>query len=139
VLNKSEFVNKLDMLKMKSTIENLMKGSKLIYKNSLREFNWFTTNTITRNIYGTNNFKNKLSDSVNFVVIPKVKQKNNTNNAVFLDQEEMDGTVKGSHSLETSAKYLVRELLGVKRNMSSQASVSVLNNVSGAHVTEKRW
>lgn len=125
---------------MKSTIENLMKGSKLIYKNSLREFNWFTTtNTMTRNINGINSFKNKPSDSVNFVLIPKVKQKNNSNNAVFLDQEEMDGTMKGSQSLEKSAKYLVRELLGVKRNVSSQASASVLNNVSGAHVTEKRW
>jgi hypothetical protein len=35
---------------MKATIENLMKGSKLIYKNSLmRDINWFGMSASTKN------------------------------------------------------------------------------------------
>ena len=129
------------MLKMKSTIENLMKGSKLIYKNSLREFNWFGINTSTKKS-SSKEYKNKQSDSVNFVLIPKVKQKTNYINGFLNDNEEDEevmGAFNGLPSLEKSAKYLIRELVSVKRNVSSQASSSVLNNVSGAHVTEKRW
>jgi hypothetical protein len=75
------------------------------------------------------------SDSVNFVLIPKIKQ---INKNIILDAEDVD-TFNGLPSVDKSAKYLTRELLSIKRNVSSQASASVLNNVSGVHVTEKRW
>ena len=57
---------------------------------------------------------------------------------MILDAEDVD-TFNGLPSVDKSAKYLTRELLSIKRNVSSQASASVLNNVSGVHVTEKRW
>ena len=85
------------MVKMKATIENLMKGSKLIYKNSLmRDINWFGMSASTKNSSRSG------SDSVNFVLIPKIKQNNNNNNMI-LDAEDVD-TFNGLPSVEKSAK-----------------------------------
>ena len=124
---------------MKATIENLMKGSKLIYKNSLmRDINWFGMSASTKNSSSSSSSSKEFksgSDSVNFVLIPKIKQ---INKNIILDAEDVD-TFNGLPSVDKSAKYLTRELLSIKRNVSSQASASVLNNVSGVHVTEKRW
>lgn len=111
VLNKSGFNNKLDTFKMKTTIDNLMKDSKLSYKNSINELSWFATQKNRGNKQNTENI-----DSVNFVVMPKLKPKNG------LDSESFNGLP----SVETSAKWLTRELLGVTRNLNS-------------NVTEKRW
>jgi hypothetical protein len=121
VLNKSGFVSKLDTFKMKTTIDNLMKDSKLSYKSSLSEFNaWSAAATRRdRNRALTQNSVNKSKeeksvDSVNFVVMPRFGR--------FCDSESFNGLP----SVETSAKFLTRQLLGMSRNLNS-------------NVTEKRW
>ena len=59
---------------MKSTVENLMRDSKLIYKNSIKDFNW-SGNCAIGNVKESKSSHKKM-DSVNFVIIPKMKQNN---------------------------------------------------------------
>ena len=60
ILNKSEYLCKNEVLKMKKTIDRLMCDSKLYYKGSLSEF---------RN--HLNHRRRINNENVNFVLIPK--------------------------------------------------------------------
>ena len=54
--------------------------------------------------------------------------------------EEESEAFDGLPSVEKTAKYLLQELLSVKRSGPGSSSTQASNNnVSGAHVTEKRW
>ncbi len=79
VLNKSEYLNKSDLNQMKYCIHNMLKDSKLLYKNSIGQMNassHLINSSSSRRRYANSMSKADIIESVNFVTIPKVHDKN---------------------------------------------------------------
>lgn len=75
MLNKSEYKSKLEVNKMKTCIENLMSGSKLIYKGSISSIESNSTSILLAS--STKQKRRDIeTDSVNFVLMPKSKDGN---------------------------------------------------------------
>lgn len=119
VLNKSNQINKLELSRMKSYIESIMKDSKLIYKGSISSS---ASNLIIdfkkRNCQKSTNDSN---DEINFVQILNIKNKSN------IGENKMFETYSGESKIEKSIKYLLRDILSVRRT----TQIFQLN--------EKRW
>ena len=72
VLNKSDYLNKSDLTKMKACISHLMRDSKLIYKNSIAEMS--ASSQLIQSKRRTNQTSSNKIDSVeavNFVALPR--------------------------------------------------------------------
>lgn len=125
VLNKIEYLNKLDLIKMKSIVDQLLHDSKLIYKGSLNNLDTSNgLNLISKQRRGTDK-----SSSVNLAFIPKVSEPRQT-------ISEFDGLA----SLTKSVKCLLRELLSVRRGQSMVNHLNNTNsNVNNLQFSEKRW
>lgn len=109
-LNKIEYLNKLELDKMKSVIDQILSGSKLIYKSKFVNFDSNGLNLINKS--------KQDKSSVNFALLPKaIKSK---------DLSEYDGL----SSLNKSVKCFLRNLLSLKQNGNAN------NNLK---FTEKRW
>lgn len=123
-LNKIEYMNKNDTVKMKACIDSLLNDSSFIYKGSINDLNSLQ---ITSS-------KQRRNQNVNFVLVPKVESIKHTNQQVT----EYDGLP----SLNRCVKHLLREILSVKR---SQSVINPLNNLNSANpnsnlvFSEKRW
>ena len=113
-MNKSDYINKLDTIKMKSYLEQLMKDSKLKFKGS-------TTATNSRNNIKHISSNRQMNNQVNFVLIP-----NNTNN--MNDENNEMSEYVGLSSFDKSIKYLLKDLVSVKRTN------SIFSNMN-----EKKW
>ena len=72
VLNKCETLNRSDTRQMKLCIDHLLRGSKLVYKNSLTEM--IGGSGLMRSGKKRAVRSKSDSDSVNFVPLPKVQQ-----------------------------------------------------------------
>lgn len=73
VLNKSENLSECDLVKMRYCIADLMRDSKLVYKNSIR--NLSASSQLIQNRKRTARTKHSDSEAVNFIVIPKVDKR----------------------------------------------------------------
>jgi hypothetical protein len=85
LLNKSDYHTKLDVIKMKSCINNLLKDSKLMFKGSVSDLSGVST---SNSILNSGKLKKRPnhqvsdndSDSVNFVLLPKLDQSSTSSN-----------------------------------------------------------
>ena len=72
VLNKSDYLNKSDLTKMKGCISHLMRDSKLIYKNSIAEMSASSQLIQSkRRTNQTSSIKFDSAEAVNFVALPR--------------------------------------------------------------------
>jgi len=127
VLNKSENLSECDLVKMRYCIADLMRDSKLVYKNSIR--NLSASSQLIQNRKRTARTKHSDSEAVNFIVIPKVDKR-----------KEGSGEFIGMPSLERSVKHFTREILSIKRAQ-SQSSNSATHSVATLQTgfTERKW
>lgn len=129
LLNKSDYLNKLDLSKMKNVLAYLMKDSKLIYKGSINDINQSTPGSFLLNSkQKRRRAQGDDSENINFVVLPKLNQ---------ADQEI--NNFNGLPSMDRVIKNLLRELLAVKRSKSCFIGTQSSANQTGQNLSEKRW
>ena len=142
MLNKSEYVNRLEMSKMKSILHTLLRESKMLtYKGS------FSSPDILSNLYSsrrqtststkrTRQSTTDESENVNFLCIPKFISKKTE----LSDEIEF----RGMPSSNKCIKSLLKEILAMKRTncmfMSGSGQTSGLTTPNRDQIlTEKRW
>ena len=138
MLNKSEYVNRLEMSKMKSILHTLLRESKMLtYKGS------FSSPDILSNLYSSRRQHTPSkrrqpttdeSENVNFLCIPKFTPKKSE-----IGEEEFRGMASSNKCI----KSLLKEILAMKRTncmfMNSQSGLSTATPNRDQIFTEKRW
>jgi hypothetical protein len=120
-LNKIEYINKNDIAMMKSSIDSVLKNSKLIYKGSMNGLNGLQMISRPTQRRNHTNEQQQPGQIVNFVLVPKAEKSRQS-------IAEFDGLP----SLDRCIKYLLREILAVKR---TQSAVNPLNILNGSTTT----
>lgn len=154
MLNKSEYVSRAEMGKMKSVLYTLLRESKLLaYKGSLSTPDAVSHTNSSRRVLSVSNSARRRAlpgdadevESVNFVCLPKIDRvtsSSTSNSGATGETESLPMTMNEFNGLPSSArcvKNLLRELLALKRNncvfMNNAAAVGVTGSLMNSTVT----
>jgi hypothetical protein len=133
-LNKSENDQKTEVLKMKTCINSLMKDSKLIYKNSIKDLS--SSHLQQANIKKSSNNNrnnNKMAsnegdvEDVNLVLLPKLDETNN------VDKNEINKMFDSLPTFNRSIENLTNEILSI------HSAKSRANRHQNSNMSEKKW